>query len=986
MQRKLLFLLLITALVPGLMFASGKIKGKVVDAGSGEPLVGANVVVVGTSMGAATNVSGEYTVLNVPSGTFTLKTSYVGYQTITLSNIRVNNDLTTDANFQLPAEGVTVGTVEIVAERPMINKSATNAVRIVDGDFFQKIPSRGINAAIVAQPGVVQLGNTIYIRGGRPDEVGYRVEGVGVNDIMFGGRAVTVTAEAVEQIQVQAGGFNAEYGGANAGIVQTQLRTGGADRWNASLLAETDRYVAFNKSALGGNSYGYSDFTGTFGGPVPGLGNKLRLFGSIQNTFYRDPTVENNIGGVRTGYNFSGANAIQTAVVLSQYHPKVAQPDTINLVLPSGNSLGGGDNTWVMTGTALLDLSPVQLRVSGSYAYERSQNTDALANLLNLSRLPLNIARNGFLNARFSHVLSPTIFYEASFNYYTNTFTQEDPQLLSNVFAYGDPAANAALGYSLQGPSLNWPAYQLWGGAFTVNEPGTQINGYTNRSQRSFGGRADLTAQLKQHELKFGGEYTQYKIRQYTPGGLLQWYKLQQQNPDPAKLELALLQSGATGTNSYGYDVLGNPIESDVIRNGSLWYLGPRKPVFAAAYVQDKIELSDIILNLGLRYDYINPDSKDVADPGNLFFDANNLLLANQIVATEKTSQVSPRIGFSFPVTDRTVFHAQFGKFVQQTELRDSYVSAENMAGIIKGGVFVTGTWGWGLRPTRTTQYETGFSQQVSDFASFDITAFYKDIQDQVTWVNVAPVSGSQGQNYGALVNADFATSRGIELKFALRRVNRIAAQINYTFQDVRATGSNSASTAGLWAGGTVVQTPRYTFPADFNEANRGSVLFDYRFPKGDGGPILEQLGMNLLLSFNSGHNFTRLNVQQRISGNAQSTDPRFRIPLEPLGSSTTPWFFQLDGRIDKTVSVGPMDLDIYLYVINLLGTDNPVNAFLRTGDPKDDGWFSSETGHADALSNGPQYVAFYNATTLGRNSGNFGPPRQIRFGVKLDY
>jgi hypothetical protein len=78
-----------------------------------------------------------------------------------------------------------------------------------------------------------------------------------------------VTAEAVEQIQVQAGGFNAEYGGANAGIVQTQLRTGGADRWNASLIAESDRYTAFNKSALGGNSYGYSDFTGTIGGPGP---------------------------------------------------------------------------------------------------------------------------------------------------------------------------------------------------------------------------------------------------------------------------------------------------------------------------------------------------------------------------------------------------------------------------------------------------------------------------------------------------------------------------------------------------------------------------------------------------------------------------------------------------------------------------------------------------------------------------------------------
>ena len=988
MQRKLLFLLLITALVPGLMFASGKIKGKVVDAGSGEPLVGANVVVVGSSMGAATNVSGEYTVLNVPSGTYTLRTSYVGYQTITLSNVRVNNDLTTDANFQLPAEGVTVGTVEIVAERPMVNKNATNAVRIVDGEFFQKLPGRGINNAIVAQPGVVSVGNTIYIRGGRADEVGYRIEGVGVNDIMFGGRAVSVTAEAVEQIQVQAGGFNAEYGGANAGIVQTQLRTGGADRWNASLIAESDRYTAFNKSALGGNSYGYSDFTGTLGGPVPSLGNKLRLFGSIQNTFYRDPTVENNVGGVRTGYNFTGANAVPTQSVLTPAHSTSAtsRPDTINIFLPSGNAQGGGDNTWVMSGTALLDLSPIQLRISGSYAYDKSQNTTTLANLLNESRLGVNTTRNGFLNARFSHVLSPTIFYEASFNYYNQTFLTQDPQLGANLFSYGDPSANAALGYLLQGPSLNWPTYQLWGGAFSVNQPGTQIAGYEKRSQRSFGGRADLTAQLKQHEVKFGGEYTQYTIREYNPTGVFQWYKLQQTYSDPATLELALQKLGGTGTNSYGYDVFGNQIDGDVVRNGALWYIGPRKPVFAAAYVQDKIELSDIILNLGLRYDYINPDSKDVADPSNLFFDPNGLLYANQVVSTAKTSQISPRIGFSFPVTDRTVFHAQYGKFIQQTELRDSYLSASEMAGIIKGGYFVTGTWGWGLKPTRTTQYETGFSQQVSDFASFDITAFYRDIQDQVTWVNVAPAPGSQGQNYGALVNADFSTSRGVELKFALRRVNRIAAQINYTFADVRATGSNTASTAGLWSAGSVVETPHYTFPADFNEANRGSILFDYRFAKGDGGPILQQLGANLLLSFNSGHNFTRLNVEPRISGNAQSTDPRFRIPVEPIGSSTTPWFFQLDGRIDKTVSVGPMDLDIYVYVINLLGTDNPVNAVVRTGDPKDDGWFSSTDGHIDAVNNGPQYVAFYNAVAQGRNSGMFGPPRQIRFGVKLDY
>ncbi|HTO93881.1 MAG TPA: carboxypeptidase-like regulatory domain-containing protein, partial [Bacteroidota bacterium] len=529
MRSKLLFLALTTALLPALLFATGKIRGKVVDAGSGEPLVGANVVIVGTSMGAATNVSGEFTVLNVPAGTYTLKTSYVGYQTITLSNIRVNNDLTTEANFQLPAEGVTVGTVEIVAERPMVNKSATNAVRIVDQDFFQKVPARGINTAIDVQPGVVDQGRNanngsanIFIRGGRPDEVGFRVEGVGVNDMLFGGRAVSVTAEAVEQIQVQAGGFNAEYGGANAGIIQTQLRTGSADRWTFSVLGESDRFTGMNNNKLGGWSYGYSDYTATFGGPFPGLGNKLRVFGSVQNTFYRDPTVS-----VRSGFNFSGANAIVTDPTTSQYHPlntnprgswdTQALPDTLNIVFPGGNALGGGDNRWVFSGTALLDLSPVQLRLSGSYSPDRAQGTTVFANTFNQSRLPLTVTKDGFLNARLSHVLSPTIFYEVSFNFFSNSYVTEDPQLLGNVFSYGDPVANAALGYNLRvisGQSANWPAWPLWGGGtFNINEPGTQVAGYDQRSQKGFGGKADLTAQLKSHELKFGGEYTQYVIR-----------------------------------------------------------------------------------------------------------------------------------------------------------------------------------------------------------------------------------------------------------------------------------------------------------------------------------------------------------------------------------------------------------------------------------------------------------------------------------------
>ena len=118
-------------------------------------------------------------------------------------------------------------------------------------------------------------------------------------------------------------------------------------------------------------------------------------------------------------------------------------------------------------------------------------------------------------------------------------------------------------------------------------------------------------------------------------------------------------------------------------------------------------------------------------------------------------------------------------------------------------------------------------------------------------------------------------------------------------------------------------------------------------------------------MTFNSGHNITS---------------------LESNGSWATPWFLELDGRLDKSFSVGPLGLDVYIYVINLLGSDNAVNVFPRTGDPANDGYFSTPAGSMVSGQYGPQYVAFWNAVLDGKNSGNWGPPRQIRFGVRLEY
>jgi hypothetical protein len=185
-------------------------------------------------------------------------------------------------------------------------------------------------------------------------------------------------------------------------------------------------------------------------------------------------------------------------------------------------------------------------------------------------------------------------------------------------------------------------------------------------------------------------------------------------------------------------------------------------------------------------------------------------------------------------------------------------------------------------------------------------------------------------------------------------------------------------------------------FPFSYNQAHTGNLSLDYRFSQNDGGPILERLGVNLLLTFGSGYNFTQENVSGNLYGNAAELDVRNRIPIEPIGASTTNGNFELDLRIDKSVTFGPVDANFYIYVINLLNTQNIVSVFSRTGDAADDGWLASPAGQQEASGavSPAQYAAIYQSRYLGNNvnagtgsnGSNYGVPRQIRFGVKLEF
>ena len=1006
-MKRTITILLFLFLLPTVLFASsaGRIKGKVTDLQTGEPLVGANVIVVGTSFGAATDVNGEYVINNVVTGVYDVKASYIGYQSITTSKVRVNADLTTELNFELPAEGIQVGEVEVVALRPLVNKSNTNAIRITTSDDINDLPVRGVANLLALTPGVVLENNNIFIRGGRKDEVGYYVEGTNVTNPMIGGSQVNLPQDALEEFQVQAGGYTAEFGGANAGIVKAQLKSG-TNKYKASVEYITDN-VTFKGSGdrfdgdrrLGAYWYGYSDFIATLSGPI--ISKRVKFFGLFENQFQNDQNPQ----------PFPGINLGRVTDPNSPLH------DTVNVVYPAGAVMKNSLLLYSGAGSLTFDFNPLIFRLTGTYA-----NTEQFAgisgqilNIMDMDRIGKDERENGAFNFKLTHIINPNTFYELNAGYSFNNRNVFDPYLKDNFMAYGDSVANANAGWVWQrrpgdnriGRYLTPSPFQIF--TFSFAAPGDVLSPYikSKSSNLNFSGAFSTTIG-KAHSIKFGGEYQTYTIRNFSitnrnVTAIAGRVNDPNSNLTPKDVLISL------GVNNYGYDLNGNEYSGD--DNYTTGALAPKEPVFAGAYVQDRIEYKNLIINAGLRWDYIDTDNIEFIDPTHpeksIDFNTKEVIPAG-IQKVPTFNSLSPRLGFSFPVTDQTIFHAQYGKFVQQTRLRDIYLGIYNISFNLQGKFFIGAPVGFNVRPTRTTQYEIGFTQQIGDFASFDITGYYKDIKDQVVFdqqkTGLDGVPSPYG-SYNLLTNGDFATTKGVEVSFNMRRVERFRVNGSVAFQDARGTGSFPNSNAGIVGApldGVTIFKPQYVSPLDFNRALSGNVNFDYRFGKGDGGPILEELGASLLVTFASGHPYTRGEGKGNNQGSLEG-DSRFRSPLEPLNASTTPSTVQLDLRVDKTINLfDKLNLNIYVWVINLLDTKNVENVFLRTGSATDDGFLSTfDLGGQLVQQNGQDYANLYQAinvdyyqayqTAGGQSQGVgsaflWGPPRQIRLGVRLEY
>ena len=356
---------------------------------------------------------------------------------------------------------------------------------------------------------------------------------------------------------------------------------------------------------------------------------------------------------------------------------------------------------------------------------------------------------------------------------------------------------------------------------------------------------------------------------------------------------------------------------------------------------------------------------------------------------------LSPRIAFSFPISDVALFYAHYDILVQRPT-SNSFATPYDYMYLTQN----TGAIGNpNLRPEKTFDYEFGFTQTLSKYSVISIAGTYKERKDQI---QLRPYLYAWPQTYYTFGNRDFSTTKGFYLKYDLRRVNRLRMNINYTLQFVEGTGSNSGSSGGgLLQTFVAAQFPnlRYIMPLDYDSRHIINASVDYRFEENDGpmvsgNHILQNAGINLLFTSRSGEPYTRYAQPTRVANTVKGE----------LNGSRKAWHYMLDLRVDKDFSLSlskkkknngeqgsvkpkrQLYVNAYCYITNVLNTRDILAVDGFTGRPDDDGYLVSAKGQLDVQTR-TNPIAFTDQYTVSINNPyNINLPRRINFGLNFNF
>ena len=926
----------------------GKISGIVTAEATKQPLANVTVTIVGTSTTATTNDSGYYVMTNIPPGGYDVKVEIAGYRSKTISAAKVFAGLTTTLNFALEvSEVVELEGVTVTATKPLIKKDVTQTTRIIEAEEIASMPRDTVNGILQTQAGVSVLNSTgtLHVRGGRSMEVKYLIDGIPVNDPIFSGFGVHISTNALEQMEVITGGFNAEHGNAQSGIINLITKVGrqkfsGRIRYRVGQWAQHHGdpvYGSWLDPDNGFRPVALEPFRGIFIGEPHGYQTPYRgqdvtveelaeregddkvVFTEILPGVYADrtknpllPVIDPETGEAQvdpdTGETLTAPQPYTDAdgTVIDYEKKQVTLIDGYVVDLNQYSGLFNDTKKYGLSPSHVGELAlsgPIlgnrltfsfasQLRRDESYLPNSNGDGHTLQGKLKFEITPeLKLTASGLLDTResysyggglrfapdaipvgmrdsrnlslqLSHNLSSGTFYTFTFGQFHRTVSNNQPgkvwDPLNKTFEENAYDPEKSFEQNQEEGRIRNPPKEAYND--TTYAIAGDNESWSDRNSTTSILKADFASQVTEnHQIQTGVEFTANHL-----------YNL--------------------GTSNYGssnlymeyYDVT---------------------PTSITLYAQDKMEYAGMIVNAGLRYDMHNPDGASPADPldplelnddGTIKLDKSvykvGLPIIKDPVEPSTKHTISPRLGISFPITDRAKLHFTYGHYYQMPRGDDLY---ENLSFDMRGAIRRKGNPD--LEPERTIAYEVGITQQFTDDLTADIAGFTKDIDNLISSVHVDITN-----DYSYFINDIYGRVQGVELTIRKWRTaqSRVSGMISYTYSVAK--GKGSSRNLGYLT--YYRQQPEVTesHPLAWDQRHIVSGTLDIQLPLNS--------SVNFVGRYGSGLPYT----------------PNPRSPTKPdINSKRYPATYNVDALISKQSRIGGLTYTFFADIRNIFNTKN---------------------------------------------------------------
>lgn len=676
---------------------TGKIMGRITDAKTGEPLPAAEVIIthlwsndraveLSPPRGTSANENGEFVILNSRPGKYTVMVRMMGYGLKVIEQVQVSINRTTPLDVVLSESVIQGEAVTITAPREIIKKDLTSSIKTVSTEDIEKFKLESVGAVVALQPGVVAG----HFRGGRSGEVKYLLDGVE--------SGVGLNIDAVQEIEVISGTFNAEYGKVMSGIVNMAPKEGGSQvsgglkLYTGNWLTRHD-YVGLDQTDI----FHTTELRYTVSGPMPFTKNKVTVF--LFGDYHDDDGL---FYGLRrytmNDYSKVGAGIPRDEWVDIHTGDMAAVPMTQNW----GNSLMAN----------IVWRAVPNLKLAVLYQYSSGQGQVGYNHSYKYIPDRTNWYWRTDHNYTFSatHTLGSKAFHELKLMY--NHHSSQTSRFKDPYDArYVPDQLNSSMGGFVTGG----------------NDKGFSYND-NNRTEVKY----DLNWQISDHhEIKAGIDYVD---RVFSPRSfvLVNWYQLFDKDKEYTHYRPYIPADTTTFADSYH-----------------------KSPIEFSAFVQDKSEFHKLVINYGLRFDWFDPNTiypTDIRNPANRILGSRR----SDYKDAKPQYQLSPRLGLSYQVADIAALHFSYGHFFQIPDYGHMYqnpnyeIAAINFASSIGNPI---------IKAEKTVKYELGLQLELMKAMVTNITVFYQDTYNLET---VRPIETYDAVMFGYYINKDYAMSKGV--------------------------------------------------------------------------------------------------------------------------------------------------------------------------------------------------------------------------------